>query len=111
MVQWTLLSKALRVTRTFGNFFCALNNWSAMGHTGLGFRESLRRATALMIQLGLDTCWANSYVEQSVIVACALLQVWSFQTLWARLEFESGVGRFVSPPLSVKRFAFVSDVV
>ena len=40
MVQWMPLSKPLQVSRTFGNCFCALNNWSAMGHTGLGFRES-----------------------------------------------------------------------
>ena len=40
-----------------------------------------------------------------MIDACALSQVWSFQTLWAQLDLESGVGRFVSPPLSVKRFA------
>ena len=40
-----------------------------------------------------------------MIDACAPLQVWSFQTSWAQLDLESGVGRFVSPPLSVKSFA------
>ena len=109
MVQWTPLSKAPLATRTFVSCSCALNNWSAMGRTGLGFHESPQLAIALMIRLGWDTGWANFYMKQSVIVACALSQVWSYQTLWARREVESGVGRFVSPPLSVKRLFLESD--
>ena len=55
----------------FEQLECNGSHWS-------WFSRVPRRATVLMIQLGLDMCWAVSYMEQSVIVACAPLQVWSF---------------------------------
>ena len=88
MVQWMHSSKALRATLTFGSYFCASKNSSAMVITGLGFPESLLRAIVLMTLLELDTCLAVTCKVQFATDVCVHLLAWSFQILWAQLDLD-----------------------